>query len=117
MKEYIEKAVAAPVNNNIPELHPGDSVAVQLRIMEGARERLQEFKGTVIRIRGGGNNSSFTVRRIASHGVGVERTFLLRSPRIEKVHVTRHAKTRRAKLYYLRELTGKKARLKEKRQL
>ena len=117
MKEHIEKAVSAPVNNNIPELHPGDSVAVQLRIMEGARERLQEFKGTVIRIRGGGNNSSFTVRRIASHGVGVERTFLLRSPRIEKVNVTRHAKTRRAKLYYLRELTGKKARLKEKRQL
>lgn len=116
MREHIQQFVSAPVNDNIPPLHTGDSVAVNVRIKEGTRERVQEFKGTVIRIRGGGNNASFTVRRIASHGVGVERTFLLRSPRIENVQVARRAKTRRAKLYYLRGLRGKAARLKEKRE-
>ena len=105
----------APANKNIPAIKPGDSIAVYVRIREGGKERVQEFKGTVIKTRGGSNNASFTVRRIASHGVGVERTFLLRSPRIEKVSVMRRAKVRRAKLYYMRGLTGKKARLKEKR--
>jgi large subunit ribosomal protein L19 len=76
---------------------------------------VQEFRGTVIRTRRGGNNASFTVRRVASHGVGVERTFLLRSPRIEKVEVSRQAHVRRAKLYYLRQRSGKRARLTEKR--
>lgn len=109
------RMIEAPANPNIPRLTPGDTVSVHLRIDEGGRERTQEFRGTVIRIRKGGNNASFTVRRIASHGVGVERTFLLRSPRIEKVEVQRRAKVRRAKLYYLRERTGKKARLKERR--
>lgn|SRR5574341_8825 len=105
----------APANPNIPELHPGDSVKVHLRIVEGERERVQVFPGTIIRLRKGGNEASFTVRRVASHGVGVERTFLLRSPRIEKVEVTRQAKVRRAQLYYLRQATGKRAMLKEKR--
>ena len=86
-----------------------------MRIVEGDRERVQVFPGTVIRTRRGGNNASFTVRRTASHGIGVERIFLLRSPRIEKVEVIRHAHVRRAKLYFLRERKGKKGRLREKR--
>ena len=109
------KAVEAAQNSKIPELKPGDSVSVHVRIVEGDKERIQEFKGTVIRMRKGGNNANFTVRRVASHGIGVERTFLLRSPRIDKVEVMRNAKVRRAQLYYLRELRGKAARLKEKR--
>ena len=111
----IIKALEAPVNENIPELRPGDDVSVHLRIREGERERIQEFRGTVIRMRKGGNDTNFTVRRIASHGIGVERTFLLRSPRIDKVEVVRHAHVRRAQLYYLRNLRGKRARLPEKR--
>lgn len=115
MEEMI-KSLEAPVNPNIPDdLHTGDSVRVHVRIVEGARERIQVFHGTVIRMRKSGNDANFTVRRIASHGVGVERTFLLRSPRIERVEVTRHAHTRRAQLYFLRELTGRRATLKEKR--
>ncbi len=110
------KAVEAPVNPKIPALRPGDNVSVHVRIVEGDKERVQEFKGTIIRMRKGGNDANFTVRRVASHGVGVERTFLLRSPRIEKVDVLRHAKVRRAQLYYLRGLTGKAARLKARRE-
>jgi len=102
-------------NPNIPDLRPGDTVRVHARIIEGDRERVQIFQGTVIRIRRGGAGASFTVRRIASHGIGVERTFPFYSPRIEKVEVTRRAKVRRAKLYYLRDRRGKAARLKEKR--
>jgi large subunit ribosomal protein L19 len=102
-------------NPNIPELHPGDTVKVHARIVEGDRERVQVFRGTVIRLRGSGTNASFTVRRIASHGIGVERTFLLRSPRIEKVEVLRRARVRHAQLYYLRQRRGKGARLREKR--
>ena len=109
------KHVEAKVNPEIPEIRPGDTVSVHVRIKEGDRERVQEFRGTVIRLRKGGNNSNFTVRRLASHGVGVERTFLLRSPRIEKVEVQRQARVRRAQLYYLRERTGKGARLDERR--
>jgi large subunit ribosomal protein L19 len=109
------KAVEAPINTKIPEMKPGDSVSVHLRIVEGNKERVQEFKGTIIRMRKGGNDANFTVRRLASHGIGVERTFLLRSPRIEKVEIFRSAKVRRAQLYYLRDLRGKAARLKEKR--
>jgi large subunit ribosomal protein L19 len=109
------KFVEAKVNAGIPEMQPGDTVSVHVRIKEGDRERVQEFRGTVIRLRKGGNNSNFTVRRLASHGVGVERTFLLRSPRIEKVEVQRQARVRRAQLYYLRDRTGKSARLEEKR--
>jgi large subunit ribosomal protein L19 len=88
---------------------------VYVRIVEGDRERIQPFQGTIMRMRKGGINSNFTVRRIASHGVGVERTFLLHSPRLEKVEVLRHAHARRAQLYYLRGRRGKAARLREKR--
>ena len=114
MNQELLKSVEAPENPHIPALRPGDMVRVFLRIKEGSSERTQEFKGTVIRLRGGGNEGNFTVRRVASNGVGVERTFLLRSPRIEKVIVERHSKVRRAQLYYLRERTGKSARLKQK---
>ena len=114
MSDDILRSVEAPVNPNIPELATGDSVSVFVRIREGTRERIQEFKGTIIRMGGRGNNANFTVRRIATAGVGVERTFLIRSPMIEKVAVHRHAHVRRAKLYYLRDRTGKRARLKQK---
>jgi large subunit ribosomal protein L19 len=109
MTDQVQEAEA------IPELRPGDTVNVHLLVREGDRERIQEFRGTVIRIRKGGNNANFTVRRTASHGIGVERTFLLRSPLIRKVEVIRQAKVRKAQLYYLRERAGKRARLKEKR--
>lgn len=110
------KAAEAKANPNIPELKSGDSVNVHVRIREGDKERIQEFRGIVIRLRKGGQAANFTVRRTASHGIGVERTFLLRSPRIEKVEITRRARVRRAQLYYMRQRRGKKARLKEKRE-
>lgn len=113
MNEFI-KSVESPVNENIPQLRPGDMVKVFIRIKEGNNERTQEFKGTIIRLRKGGNDANFTVRRVASNGVGVERTFLMRSPRLEKVVVERHSKVRRAQLYFLRERTGKSSRLKQK---
>lgn len=102
-------------NHKHPAIESGDTVKVHVRIVEGARERVQVFQGIVIRARKGGNEANFTVRRIASHGVGVERTFLLRSPRVEKVEILRRAKVRRAQLYYLRDRRGKSARLKERR--
>jgi large subunit ribosomal protein L19 len=108
------KSLEAPVNPNIPQLTSGDTVSVHVRIKEGDRERIQEFKGMVIRVRKGGNEGDFTVRRVASNGVGVERTFLLRSPRIDKVVVERHAHVRRANLYFMRDRTGKATRLKQK---
>lgn len=98
-----------------PQLRPGDTVSVHVLIVEGNRERVQAFQGTVIAIKGSGMNKLFTVRRIASNGIGVERTFLYHSPRIDKIEVIRHAKIRRSKLYYLRGRSGKSARLKEKR--
>jgi large subunit ribosomal protein L19 len=110
----IIKALEATPNEKIPELRSGDNVSVHVKIKEGDRERIQEFKGTIIRLRKGGNNQSITVRRMASNGIGVERTFLLRSPRIDKVVVERHSKIRRAQLYFMRERTGKSARLKQK---
>ncbi len=105
----------SPVNTNIPDLRSGDTVRVHLRIVEGDRERTQVFQGTVMRIRRGGPEATFTVRRIAAHGVGVERTFPFRSPRVEKVEVLRSGKVRRRQLYFLRNLRGKQARLKERR--
>jgi len=93
---------------------PGDTVKVWVKVIEGEKERLQAFEGVMIRKRGGGASASFTVRRI-SYGVGVERTFPLHSPRIDKIQVIKRATVRRAKLYYLRELAGKAARLKERR--
>jgi len=98
---------------DLPQLRPGDTVRVHALIVEGNRERVQIFQGTVIRLRRSGAQANFTVRRIASHGVGVERTFPLHSPRIEKIEVVRRAKVRRAQLYYLRNLRGKAGRLKE----
>jgi len=93
---------------------PGDTVRVHVKVIEGEKERLQAFEGVVIRKRGEGARASFTVRRI-SYGVGVERTFPLHSPRIERVEVVRRSRVRRSKLYYLRDLAGKAARLREKR--
>jgi len=101
-------------NPNIPELAPGDTVKVSAKVVEGERVRTQLFQGVVIKVRHGGTGASFTVRRVA-YGVGVERTFPLYSPLVEKVEVIRHGKVRRAKLYYLRKLKGKAARIKEKR--
>ena len=100
---------------DLPEFRVGDTVRVGVRVVEGNRERTQEFEGVVIRYRSGGINKNFTLRRIASHGIGVERTFLLHSPRLDSIKVIRHGKVRRSKLYYLRGLTGKAARIKERR--
>ena len=99
----------------VPALRAGDTVKVHAKVVEGTRERIQIFEGIVIGCRGSGTKQIFTVRRIA-HGVGVERSFLLHSPRIEKIDVVRHGKVRRAKLYYLRGRVGKSARIREKRQ-
>jgi large subunit ribosomal protein L19 len=112
----IQSVESREPNPNIPELRPGDTVRVHNRIIEGNRERVQVFEGVVMRKRGGGQNANFTVRRIAAHGVGVERTFLLHSPRLERVEIVRRAKVRRAQLYYLRGRRGKAARLKERRE-
>jgi large subunit ribosomal protein L19 len=115
MSTDLIKALQAE-DRGFPEIQPGDQVRVHVRIVEGNRERVQVFSGTVIRMRGGkSNDATFTVRRIASHGIGVERIFLLRSPRVEKVEIVRRAKVRRAQLYYMRERRGKSARLKERR--
>jgi large subunit ribosomal protein L19 len=111
--DQILKSLEAPINPNIPDLRTGDVVNVHVKIKEGARERVQVFKGTVLYKHNNGTNSTFTVRRVASNGIGVERTFLTRSPRIEKVEVERHSRVRRAKLYFLRKRTGKSARLKQ----
>jgi len=115
MSELMQSVEYMEPNPDVPQLKPGDTVRVHARIVEGNRERVQVFQGTVIRIRGKGINSNFTVRRIASHGVGVERTFLLQSPRLEKVEILRHGYARRSKLYYLRDRKGRSARLREKR--
>ena len=112
--EDLLKAVEAAANPNIPALRPGDLVSVHVKIKEGDRERIQEFKGTVMRVGKSGNSRNFTVRRVASNGIGVERTFLLRSPLVDKVVVEHGSKVRRAHLSYLRGLTGKKGRLKQK---
>ena len=112
--EDLVKALEAEDRGH-PQLRPGDTVKVHARIVEGDKERIQVFQGIVIRLRGGGNDANFTVRRIASHGIGVERTFLLKSPRVDKIEILRRAKVRRAQLYFLRDIRGKAARLKESR--
>ncbi len=101
------------LKNKIPELKIGDTVRVHVRIKEGNKERIQVFEGIIIKKQGGGLNATFTVRRI-SYGVGVEKTFLIHSPLVEKVEVVRVGKARRAKLYYLRDRVGKAAKTKEK---
>ena len=102
------------LRTDIPEFRPGDTVRVQVKVVEGSRERLQAFEGLVIARSGGSSRETFTVRRI-SYGVGVERTFPVHSPRADKIEVVRRGVVRRAKLFYLRDLTGKAARIKEKR--
>lgn len=115
MVDLIRSLEQSQLKKDLPDIRPGDTVRVYNRIVEGDQERVQVFQGTVIRVRRGGANANFTVRRIASHGVGVERTFLFHSPRVERIEVLRRAHVRRAKLYFLRERRGKKARLREKR--
>lgn len=105
------------LRQDIPEIKSGDTVRLQVKVVEGNRERLQPFEGVVMRLRGGGVNRNFTVRKVTKDGIGVERTFLVNSPRIDKIEVLRHARVRRKQLYYLRGLTGKAARLKELRPL
>ncbi|HUZ89320.1 MAG TPA: 50S ribosomal protein L19 [Candidatus Acidoferrales bacterium] len=100
---------------SIPELRSGDTVRVHVKVVEGTRERIQVFEGLVIRRTGGGLRHNFTVRRVA-HGVGVERTFLIHSPRIDKIEILRHGKVRQARLYYLRAKIGKAARVSERRE-
>lgn len=114
MSQELIQALAAKPHEH-PQVESGDTVKVHVRIVEGNRERIQVFQGVVIRARKGGNNENFTVRRIASHGIGVERTFLINSPRVEKIEIVRRANVRRAQLYYLRDRRGKSARLKERR--
>ena len=103
------------MRDDIPEFGPGDNVRVNVSVVEGTRERVQAFEGVVISRRGRGLNETFTVRRIASHGIGVERTFMLHSPRIASIDVIRTGRVRRAKLYYLRGRTGRAARIRERR--
>ena len=111
--KIIQQIEKDQMSKELPEFGPGDSVVVQVKIKEGARERLQAFEGVVIGKRSRGLNSSFTVRKI-SHGVGVERTFQTFSPTVDSVKLKRRGDVRQAKLYYLRELTGRAARISEK---
>lgn len=110
----IQKITEAQLRNDIPEFRAGDTVRVHARIVEGKRERIQVFEGVVIKRRGEGISETYTVRKI-SNGVGVERTFPLHTPRVDKIEVVRHGRVRRAKLYYLRALQGKAARIPERR--
>jgi len=110
------RALAAPRNETIPEFGPGDTVKVHVRVVEGDRERIQAFEGIVIRVKNG-VPGSFTVRRIASNAVGVERTFPFNGSRVEKVEITRRGRVRRSRLYYLRGRTGRAARVKEARRV
>ncbi|MFO7697980.1 MAG: 50S ribosomal protein L19 [Anaerolineae bacterium] len=103
------------LKTDVAEIRPGDTVRVHLRIVEGNRERIQVIQGVVMRMRNGGVDATFTVRRIAAHGIGVERTFMLLSPRIDHIEIVRRAKVRRAQLYFLRKYRGKAARLREDR--
>ena len=110
----LDEIVQDQLRTDLPELATGDTVKVSAKVVEGTRERIQVFEGTVMRLRGGGITRSITVRRIAS-GVGVERTFKINSPRIEKIEVVRHGQVRRAQLYFLRKRVGKAATLRERR--
>lgn len=113
MSEIINSIEKEQMRTDLPKLEIGDSVKVYVKVIEGTRERLQAFEGYVIAKKGGGLRETITVRRV-SYGVGVERTFLLHSPRIDRVEKIRDGKVRRAKLYYLRERSGKSARLKSR---
>ncbi|WP_283678187.1 50S ribosomal protein L19 [Lentilactobacillus sp. Marseille-Q4993] len=112
--QLIEKLNNEQLRNDIPEFRAGDSVKVYVKVVEGTRERIQLFEGVVIKRKGSGIQATYTVRKI-SNGVGVERIFPLHSPRVDKIEVVRKGRVRRAKLYYLRELQGKAARIPESR--
>ena len=114
-QELIRKVTEAYMKNDVPEFRPGDNVKVHVKIVEGNRERIQVFEGLVIKRRGGGISESFTVRK-NSYGVGVERTFPIHTPNVAKIEVVRRGKVRRAKLNYIRTLSAKAARIKERRQ-
>ena len=113
MSNIIERIDREQMRYDMPDFRPGDSVRVHIRIIEGNKERVQIFEGVVIRRRKGNMGATFTVRKI-SHGVGVEKTFALHSPRLEKVEIVSRGKVRRSRLYYLRERRGKAARIKDK---
>ena len=114
MSEIIRSIEQAQLRSDLPSFNVGDTVRVQVKVVEGSRERLQAFEGTVIAKRNGSSRETFTVRRV-SYGIGVERTFPLHSPRVDSITVIRRGKVRRAKLYYLRNLQGKAAKIKEVR--
>lgn len=112
MSNIITEITKEQLRTDVPSFRPGDTVKVHVKVVEGTRERIQLYEGVVIKRRGGGVSETFTVRKI-SYGVGVERTFPVHTPKIAKLEVTRRGKVRRAKLYYLRNLRGKAARIKE----
>ena len=113
-QQLIKEITAAYMKNDVPEFRPGDTVKVSVKIKEGDRERIQMFEGLVIKKRGGGISETFTVRKV-SYGVGVERTFPVHAPNVDKIEVVRRGKVRRAKLNYIRSLSAKAARIKERR--
>ena len=112
-RDVINGIEKGQLKENLPAINPGDTVKVFVKIVEGGKERIQGYEGVVIKRRGSGINATFTVRRVFQ-GIGVERTFLLNSPRVDRIEVLRRGIVRRAKLYYLRGLTGKATRIKEK---
>ncbi|MBB6282141.1 MULTISPECIES: 50S ribosomal protein L19 [Geobacillus] len=113
MHHLIQEITKEQLRTDLPDFRPGDTVRVHVKVVEGNRERIQVFEGVVIKRRGAGISETFTVRKV-SYGVGVERTFPVHTPKIAKLEIVRRGKVRRAKLYYLRELRGKAARIKEK---
>ena len=113
MQNIIEEITKEQLRTDLPDFRPGDTVRVHVKVVEGQRERIQMYEGVVIKRRGGGISETFTVRKI-SYGVGVERTFPVHTPKIEKLEIVRRGKVRRAKLYYLRNLRGKAARIKSR---
>ena len=112
MSSILQEITKEQLRTDHPSFRPGDTLRVHVKVKEGSRERIQVFEGVVIKRRGGGISETFTVRKI-SYGVGVERTFPLHTPKIDKIEVVRRGKVRRAKLYYLRDLRGKAARIQE----
>ncbi|KRK80000.1 50S ribosomal protein L19 [Companilactobacillus nodensis] len=114
MNKLIQDITSEQLRSDIPDFRPGDTVRVHAKVVEGSRERIQLFEGVVIKKHGTGVSATYTVRKISS-GVGVERTFPLNTPRVDKIEVIRHGRVRRAKLYYLRDRKGKAARIKERR--
>ena len=116
MHTAIDELEQAQIRSDIPDFRPGDTLRVHVKVTEGNRSRIQVFQGVVIRRQGGGARETFTVRKI-SYGVGVERTFPVHTPAIEKIEVVTRGRVRRAKLYYLRSLRGKAARIKERREV